>query len=395
MARSYDMGLDGAGALGYYNFGWRGLPPGTVVKDPIGFKGMGAIDARKELQSRFQPYFAQLKALMTTSGSTGTAGQAMIPVFVDPSIVDQERRMTPMREIIPRVTNLGITADWNERTTKGDASSKIEDAPLADNTDTYARSTKSIKYYYSVGRVTGPTMAAMPPGSFEAYTTTNFPNARQLELAARSADLAVREEIDLISGNPSGTYTSMSTNTDTGYDANSVLASAQAGIKNQISDENQTDQAGAAVTIDAVNDMINLCWEDGGRTNLMLTDGRTMTDIKALMVQQLRYAPSTEIAWGFQTVSFNGPQGVIPIVQSQNVRTTAGDGSGTIYGSKSILALDMAHVENRILLDYTYEPFAKTNDSDKFMVKYYGCVAVKSVNTTDATSFHGSLIDIS
>lgn len=299
-----------------------------------------------------------------------------------------------MREIIPRVTNLGITADWNERTAKGDAEAKVEDAAMSDNTDTYDRYTKSIKYYYSVGRVTGPTQAAMPAGAFETYTTTAFPNAKQLETAARTADLAVREETDLINGNPSGTYTSMSTNTDTGYDARSVYAAAMAGIKNQLSDENQDDQAGAAITLDDVNDLVNLCWEDGGRPSLLLTDGRTATDIKALMVQQLRYAPSTEVAWGFESVAFNGPRGTLPLIQSQVVRTTAGDGSGTIYGSKSILALDMAHIENRILQDYTYEPLAKANDSDKFMVKFYGAVVVKGVNTTDATSFHGSIIDI-
>jgi len=385
------MGLTQEGAFNTYNYCWGNMPPGTTYRDPVGFKAAANLDLRPQLKARS---IAQLKALMTTSGSTGTAGQAMIPVFVDPNIVDQERRETPMREIVPRVTNLGITADWNERTAKGDASSKLEDASLDDNTDTYARRSKSIKYYYSVGRTTGPTQAAMPPGTYETYTTTAFPNAKQLEVAARSGDLAVREEIDLINGTASGTYTSMSTNTDTGYDANSVLASAYDGIKTQLSDENQDDQAGAAITLEDVNDLINLCWEDGGKPSLLLTDGRTVTDIKALMVQQLRYAPSTSIAWGFETVAFNGPRGTLPMIQSQVVRTTAGDGSGTIHGSKSILALDMQQIEQRVLQDYTYEPLAKTNDSDKFMIKFYACPIVRGVNTTDATSFHGSIIDI-
>ena len=383
--------------LGAYMHSFGSLPHETVYRDVAGFKGrvlsrkVGENPILKALNERCEVNF---KALATTSGGVGTAGQAMVPVFVDPTIVDQERRETPMRKIIPRVTNLGITADWKERTAKGDAEAKVEDAAMSDNTDTYDRYTKSIKYYYSVGRVTGPTQAAMPAGAFETYTTTAFPNAKQLETAARTADLAVREETDLISGNPSGTYTSMATNTDTGYDARSVYAAAMAGIKNQLSDENQDDQAGAAITLDDVNDLVNLCWEDGGRPSLLLTDGRTATDIKALMVQQLRYAPSTEVAWGFESVAFNGPRGTLPLIQSQVVRTTAGDGSGTIYGSKSILALDMAHIENRILQDYTYEPLSKANDSDKFMVKFYGAVVVKGVNTTDATSFHGSIIDI-
>lgn len=391
MARSYGTDLDQGGAQRVYEYCWGNLPTGTVYKDPIGFKSKVSETLLPHLKARS---LAHLKALMTTSGSTGTAGQAMVPVYLDPNMLDQERREAPMRDITPRVTNMGIVAAWNERTAKGDASSKLEDAALADNTDTYARLSKNIKYYYSTGRTTGPAQASMPPGTFETYTSTAFPNATQLELAARSADLAVREEIDMINGTASGTYTSMSTNTDTGYDANSVLASAMDGIKTQLSDENQDDQAAAAITLEDVNDLVNLCWEDGGKPSLLLTDGRTVTDIKALMVQQLRYAPSTEIAWGFQTVAFNGPRGTLPMVQSQLVRTTAGDGSGTIHGSKSILALDMQQIENRILQDYTYEPLAKTNDSDKFMVKFYGHVIVKGVNTTDATSFHGSIIDI-
>ena len=376
--------------LGLYQQAFGNLPHETIYKDPAGFSGV-TTDLRPGLKSM---HYANLKALSTTTGGGGTAGYALVPVFVDPNIVDQERRETPMREIIPRVTNLGTLADWNERTDKGDATSKLEDAALSDNTDTYDRYSKAIKYYYSVGRTTGPVQAAMPPASFENYTTTQTPNAKSLEVAARTADLAVREEIDLISGNPGGTYTSMATNTDTGYDANSVLASAMYGIKSQVSDENQDDQAGAAITLDDVNDNINLCWEDGGRPSVLLSDGRTVTDIKALMVQQLRIAPSTSVAWGFQTVAFEGPRGTLPMIQSQVVRTTAGNGSGTLYGSKSIMSLDMAQIQNRLLQDYTYEPLAKTNDSDKFLVKFYGAVIVKGVNTTDATSFHGSIIDI-
>jgi len=234
----------------------------------------------------------------------------------------------------------------------------------------------------------------MPAGTYEDYTSNNFSNAKQLEVAARSADLAVREEIDLINGAPGGTFTSAATNTDTAYDAVSAYSTAMNGIKTQISDENQTDQAGAAITLDAVNDGINLCWEDGGRPNLLLSDGRTVTDIKALMVQQLRIAPTTEAAWGFQTVAFEGPRGTLPMVQSQNVRTVAGDGSGTLFASKSICILDMSKIELRVLQDMTYEPLAKTNDSDPFMIKEYIATAVKGVNTTDATSFHGSIIDI-
>ena len=52
------------------------------------------------------------KALSTTL-STYSAGTlpVLIPVYVDPEIVDLTRRATPLVELIPRVTNYGKTAD--------------------------------------------------------------------------------------------------------------------------------------------------------------------------------------------------------------------------------------------------------------------------------------------
>lgn len=378
-----------------YDYYYGNLRPFTVVKDPLGFAGSpvgnpeAAVDLRPGLKAR---HSVALKALTTTSAGGGTAGQAMVPVGLDPLLVDQERRETPMREITQRVSNMGITADWNERTARSRGKSYLELAALADNSNTLDRYTKSIKYYYAVGRTSGPAQASVPPGLFEQYSSTNYANATQLEVAMQTSNLAQGEEIDMISGNPGGTYAGA--NTDTGYDADSVSATSMYGIKSQVSNENQDDQAGAAITLGDVEDLLNLCWEDGGKTSLMLTDGRTTTDLKQLMEQQARYYGGTDMTWGFQTITFNGPRGPVPIVQSQLVRTDAGDGGGTIAGSKSICALDMQMVENRVLQDYTYEPLGKDGDYERFMIKYYGCVIVRGVNTTDATSFHGSIIDI-
>jgi len=112
-ASSRGMNLKGSGIYDTYRYCWGDIPPETVYRDVCGFQSPENTDLRPALKSR---HVAHLKALQTTSGGVGTAGQALVPVFVDPTIVDQERRETPMREITPRVTNLGITADWNERT---------------------------------------------------------------------------------------------------------------------------------------------------------------------------------------------------------------------------------------------------------------------------------------
>jgi len=46
-----------------------------------------------------------MKALSTTAGGAGTAGYAMVPIFVDPRVIDTTRKNTPLVELIPRVTN--------------------------------------------------------------------------------------------------------------------------------------------------------------------------------------------------------------------------------------------------------------------------------------------------
>jgi len=81
----------------------------------------------------------------------------MIPIYVDPRLVDTTRKETPLVELIPRVTNQGMYAEYNKITAKGSAYTAAEDAALPDVSDTYDRASTAIKFLYSVGRITGPT----------------------------------------------------------------------------------------------------------------------------------------------------------------------------------------------------------------------------------------------
>jgi len=47
-------------------------------------------------------------------------------------------------------------------------------------------------------------------------------------------------------------------------------------------------------------------------------------------------------------------------------------------GAKQIYFLDTDYIEMRVLQDMTYEPLAKTNDSNKFMLKIYECFVMKN-----------------
>ncbi|KKK67407.1 hypothetical protein LCGC14_2954360, partial [marine sediment metagenome] len=88
-----------------YAQSFGGLPDETHYIN--GFKGF---DLRDGMKNAFALGF---KALGTASGGAGTAGVAMVPVYLDPRIIDETRKFTPLVELIPRVTNQGLTADYN------------------------------------------------------------------------------------------------------------------------------------------------------------------------------------------------------------------------------------------------------------------------------------------
>ena len=116
-----------------------------------------------------------------------------------------------MVELIPRVTNQGTTAEWNQITAKGGAVTAAEDAALSDVTDTYDRQSTAIKFLYAVGRVTGPTRAAQPSYILEGFQATGSglggsnpfqslqsPNALQLEVLMKARQL--REKLNHCKG---------------------------------------------------------------------------------------------------------------------------------------------------------------------------------------------------
>ena len=116
-------------------------------------------DVRPNIKSA---YNVGLKAHTTESGGAGTAGFAMVPIFVDPKVIDRTRKYTPIVEILPRVTNNGMFADFNVITAKGGAFARAEDTALTETNTTYDRVSVAIKFLYAVGRVTGPSRAAQP-----------------------------------------------------------------------------------------------------------------------------------------------------------------------------------------------------------------------------------------
>lgn len=342
-------------------------------------------DQRPGLKALCERGMANLKALSINAMGAGTAGYSLIPVFVDPRIVDRSRKFTPWTELTQRVTNQGVTADYNYISAKGGAYTAFEDAANADVADTEARASTAIKYLYSVGRVTGPTMAAMPSYIVQGlqptgtgmdtatFNSPTAPNAKQYEVLKRAQALKELEENLIwngnattsgITGNPNGTEYS--------------------GIITLQSTTNTVGKSTTALDWDDLETAIQYAYDDSGRPNIGGASSAVIRDIRNIMVDQFRMTPGQLGG----TAGFGIPAplvietmvGPIPIVPSQYISNTT--------GSKAIYFLDMEYIEMRVLQDMTYEDLAKTNDSQKFQLKIYEALIMKN------TSFNGSVTAI-
>lgn len=328
-----------------------------------------SLDLRPLLAHASVKGFSQIqqKALGPTAGGAGTAGYALVPIYVDPRIVDMSRKYTPMVEMIPRVTNQGLTADFNVITAKGGAYTALPDGPLSEQDDTYDRVSKSIKFLYSVGRILGPMQAAMPSYILEGFNPSGAgnvggsvfspvgaPNAKQTEVLMKAKAMKELEENLIFNGDSSTDATQFD------------------GIIAQQSTTNQNDLNGAALTWDDVENTVRMAYDDGGRPKLAAGSSSVITDLRKIMIDTFRYSPDQLVAGA--TLPFGVPPqlvlqtmvGAIPCIPSMFLSNTS--------GSKQLWFLDTDFIEMRVLQDMTYEDLAKTNDSNKFMLKIYECL---------------------
>lgn len=316
--------------------------------------GLG-IDARKGIKeamdSQLDPEFK--KAASIASAASGSTDKALIPLWVEPNIVDLTRRLTPLVELTPRVTNYTNVASYNRLTARGVTGWLFEDAALTESTDTYERVTVNVKYQYQVGRVTGPFQAAS-----RNYLGANYIDALNLEIMNKTKTARFIEEDTIINGN--------ATTSHAGYGSVTAPNTAEFnGILNQTSI--QTTAAGS-VPIDIItlrsairkarnaNESATL---GQGNPDMIVTDYKTQDDLKALLQDYQRIVPNAQIAWGFQSMIFEG----LPIIPSRFAPTTT--------NGKIMAIMDSSTWQMRVLQDLTYEELAKTNDSYKFMIKLY------------------------
>jgi hypothetical protein len=346
---------DGMDAQSAYFKSFENLTAKTKYWDPT-----SSVDLRSQ---------AGFKATTPTQGGAGTAGYAMIPIYLSPMVVDETRKRTPLVELIARVTNLGLTADYNNITAKGAGFTAKEDAAFGETDDTMDRNSVAIKYLYSVGRVLGQALAGQPAFVLEGFQGTgsglggsafgnaSAPNANQLRILTAARALKELEESLIVNGDASTDSTEFS------------------GIVKQQGTENVKDLDGAALTYDDIEEAVQYSFDDGGIIKLAIGSSAAVRDVRKIILDTFRYSPS-DIPGG--VLPFGVPSAVllqtmvgpVPLIPSMYLSNTS--------GAKQIYFLDTDYIEMRVLQDMTYEKLAKTNDSDKFFLKIYECLVMKN-----------------
>ena len=351
-----------------YRKSFGGLSNETVYVDTLGSHGRTGL--KSDLRTEFNNIVkTNLKALTTDTGS-GSTDKVMIPLYVDPKVVDLTRKQTPIVDIIPRVSNMGRTAEYNSISAKGGAFFAIEDASLNETDTTFTRGSTAIKYMYSVGRTTGQAQAAQPGfnlmgfqpqgGPVGTFADAGAPNANQLNVLVKARELRELEEDSIINGDAA-------TNTE-----------EYSGIVTLMSTTNTVAKSGTSLDLEDINLAVQYAYVDGGLPNVAICDAVTFTKLLDLLSAKIGYLQAaTKTEFGFTAVTLNTMVGSMQVIPSRYLSTTA--------AAQSMYILDLSIWEMRVLQDMTFERLAKNNDSDKFMIKMYEALICR------ATQFNASI----
>jgi len=327
-----------------YQSSFGTMPNHSVYLDRLS----GIFDQAKSIDRR-----EEIKALTTTSNlfATGTNYSAtsgsipvLVPTVVDSQLYDVTFRATPLASgLLPRVTNAGLFADYVARTTLSTAKWRAESGALSSAESTYTRYAKAMSFCYAVGELSGPLMVA----------SKVWQDALRIETEGQYRSLKELEENTIINGNP----------TSGDYGGSTTDAKAFIGLIQSITTNATTGSGTALITLAKLRDGIRTIREAKGDPDLIVTDYKTLDDIKGLIQDLLRYpAPTGSVSFGIETIVFEG----VPIIPDLFMPTTA--------TARELLILTVkkqGNIQLRVLQDATFEELAKTADTYKFMIKEY------------------------
>ena len=329
--KAFEDGFAGAITMQSDNFGGQSVEYYNPLNKNKGVERIAlAFQAKAEAISKVAPG----GSINTQTGGAGTAGTALIPVFVDPTIVDRTIRETPLRNIFPRRAIRGLTYDYIPLTAKGGAVWALELQAIADQEDTYDRVSVGVKFLYAKGRVSGPAVAGM----------RGFIDASQLDLSVKSITIMEAEEEMIINGDAS-------TNPE---EPDGLI---------QLISSNTTSLGGGVPTLAQFRAEFATSYNNNGEINLAVMDATTHNYVKGLLLDlQRQISNPSEAALGFGIPAAFEFDGVM-FIRDKFMPTTA--------GSRRILFLDTRFIFMAVLQDLTYEEKASENDSAVYLLKEY------------------------
>jgi hypothetical protein len=331
-----------------YQMSFGNMPHGTVYLDRLSgfFDQAKSIDRREDIKQEIKALTTSSNLFATGTNYTSTSGSipVLVPTVVDSNLYDVTFRKTPLASgLLPRVTNNGLFADYVARTALSTAKWRAESGALPSAESTYTRYAKAMSFCYAVAELSGPLMVA----------SQVWQNALKNETEGQYRSLKELEENTIINGNP------------TSADVSGGVTDAKAfkGLINSITTNYTNGATTAKVTLASLRDAIRTIREAKGDPDLIVTDYKTLDDIKGDIQDLLRYpAPTGNINFGIESIVFEG----VPIIPDLFMPTTA--------TARELLVLTVklqGNIQLRVLQEATFEELAKTADTYKFMIKEY------------------------
>ena len=334
-----ELSNEGAGYAFDSGFGKMGIREGETYYAP-----MSGIDKRKDMAKEYQANMQKAPSMGHTTGGTVTA-YGLMPSFFDPAIVDRTVRQTPLVRLLPRKAVRGRAYVYDALTAKDGyvigtpgGGFKADDAALPEDVDTWTATSTVMKFAYVVGRVTGPALAS----------GEGFLNLLAEDIRVKTSTMNEILENEIVNG------------------AVATAALGFDGLRASIT-TNTTANGGAAITLDQIRTDMNTVFEANGNVDLVVTDGSTHNTIKGLLMDFQRNVerPSGQMDFGIpDAFMFDGAL----FIKDRFMPTTA--------TQREIMYLDLRYVFLAVLQDTTFEELAKTNDSQKYMLKWYGSLIV-------------------
>lgn len=269
------------------------------------------------------------RALTSIPGSG--SGAYLIPEVVDPAIRDYIWRATPLLSVVTRVPWPTQTYYIRRRTGVPTATWNADNVALpAASNSTYTKESKSVKFLYTKGSVTGPLIAA----------AGGVVNALQEEIRVSSRIMAETLTRDIVAGDGSPAE-----------EITGMLAQVPATAPG---DQGGTlDHSAAQLTLNFLDEAIDATLGEG---NVILCSRKVRRKLNSLLQSTQRFNEMTEIGAGFRVLTYDG----IPVITDMHWEDNT-----------KILIFNREDAKLIVNQDFTYSPLAKTGDSEDYFIKGY------------------------